>query len=310
MRSSSRLTSGRRSTPRTTLKIAALAPMPSASVTTTVAARPLARRSERRANRMSRPRAAASSSQRGRQTLRIDSRVSVTLPNSFRAARRAEAGSSPRSMRSLTLRARWLRISSSSSSSPGFMLSLAARRVHDASDRVHELRPPVLLARQLSLAGRRQPVVLGPLVRLADVPLGLEPSALLEAVERGVERTGFDLEQAVGLRADRLADAVAVLRAPLQGPEDEHVEGALEELQARFVRAFGHRCRQSTALDVGCLQLVPGVRGRAASAACRARIPSARWPPCPTSPACPSARAWRSCCALPAGSTRSRRPRR
>src|SRR6267142_3045771 len=49
-RSSSLLTSGRRRTPRTRLKIAALAPMPSASVSTTVIARPLLRASERAAN--------------------------------------------------------------------------------------------------------------------------------------------------------------------------------------------------------------------------------------------------------------------
>jgi hypothetical protein len=54
-------------------------------------------------------------------------------------------------------------------------------------------------------------------------------------VERGVERAGLDLEQIVGLRADRLADAVAVLRSPLQGPQDEHVEGALEEFEALVV---------------------------------------------------------------------------
>ena len=49
-RLSSRLTSGLRRTPRTTLKIDALAPMPSASVRMTVADSPLARASERRAN--------------------------------------------------------------------------------------------------------------------------------------------------------------------------------------------------------------------------------------------------------------------
>ena len=76
-------------------------------------------------------------------------------------------------------------------------------------------------------------------------------------MQRGVERAGFDLEQVVGLRADRLADAVAVLRAPLQGPQDEHVEGALEEFQALVVGGFGHSRRQSTALDVDCLRPVP-----------------------------------------------------
>src|SRR5687768_9744416 len=49
-RFSSRLTSGRNRTPRTTLKMAALAPIPKASVTTTVIARPLTRPSERSAN--------------------------------------------------------------------------------------------------------------------------------------------------------------------------------------------------------------------------------------------------------------------
>src|SRR6266849_367739 len=48
-RSSSRLTSGRSSTPRTKLKMAAFAPMPSASVSTTVIASPLVRASERAA---------------------------------------------------------------------------------------------------------------------------------------------------------------------------------------------------------------------------------------------------------------------
>src|SRR5260370_24166644 len=53
-RFSSRLTSGRRSTPRTRVKMAALAPMPSASVSATVMARPLVRASERSATLKSR----------------------------------------------------------------------------------------------------------------------------------------------------------------------------------------------------------------------------------------------------------------
>ena len=108
-----------------------------------------------------------------------------------------------------------------------------------------------------SLPAAVSSVVLRPLVGLAHVPLGLQPSALLEAVQRGIERAGFDLEQVVGLRADGLADAVAVLGPPLQGPKNEHVEGALEELQAPVVGSLGHSRRRSTALDVGHLQLVP-----------------------------------------------------
>ena len=99
---------------------------------------------------------------------------------------------------------------------------------------------------ELGLAGRGQLVVLRLVIGFADAPLRLQPAAFLEAVERGIERAGFDLQQIVGLRADRLADAVAVLRAPLQGPQDQHVEGALEQFEALGIGCFGHICRRST----------------------------------------------------------------
>src|SRR5438132_1472772 len=122
----------------------------------------------------------------------------------------------------LMLGARWPRISSSRScwSAASALLPIRRGRVHHAPDRVDELRPPILLAQQLGLARRRQPVVLRPLLGLAHAPFGFQPFALLEAVQGGIEGAGFDLEQFVGLRADGLADAVAVLGPPLQGAED------------------------------------------------------------------------------------------
>ena len=103
----------------------------------------------------------------------------------------------------------------------------ACRRIHDAADRVHELRPAILLARQLSLASGGELVILRALIGLADTPLGLQPSVFFEAVERGVERAGFDPQQVLGLRADRLADAMAVLGPPLEGPENRACPGCL-----------------------------------------------------------------------------------
>src|SRR5436309_14827817 len=115
-------------------------------------------------------------------------------------------------MRALISVARWPRISSSRSSIRGHMLLLRCRRgVHDASDGVHELGPSTLFARELRLARGREAVELRALVRFALVPFPFEPPALHEPVQRGVEGTRFDLEQIVGLRPDRLADAVAVL---------------------------------------------------------------------------------------------------
>src|SRR5262249_53464937 len=58
--------------------------------------------------------------------------------------------------------------------------------------------------------------------------------------------------------ADGLADVVAVRRSPAQRLQDQHVEGALEQVGARRA-AVGHGCRQSTA--TGCRLSTPAVGG-------------------------------------------------
>jgi hypothetical protein len=50
---------------------------------------------------------------------------------------------------------------------------------------------------------------------------------------------------------------VTVTRTPLERAEDEHVQRPLKEVEPVVVRPVGHSRRQSTALDVDCLRLVP-----------------------------------------------------
>jgi hypothetical protein len=62
-------------------------------------------------------------------------------------------------------------------------------------------------------------------------PLRLDPAALLEAVEGGVEGAVEDAEGAVGAVANEAGDAVSVHAAEGEGAQDEDVERALEEIE-------------------------------------------------------------------------------
>jgi hypothetical protein len=57
--------------------------------------------------------------------------------------------------------------------------------------------------------------------------------------------------------------------APLQRLQDEHVERALQEIQAGVVGGLAHGCRESTTMVVECLHLAHGDAARAPVAATR-----------------------------------------
>ena len=61
---------------------------------------------------------------------------------------------------------------------------------------------------------------------------------LLEPVERRIERAGLDLEQLTRAAANRLADAIAVLRPPLERLENQQVERPLQQLDAVLIAVF------------------------------------------------------------------------
>ena len=106
--------SGRNSTVFNTLNITTLTPTARASVPAATAENTGFRRIARNAPRVSWRSASAEAQP---QASRVSSRVSVTLPKSRRAAARASSGDIPAATRSSVSRARWKRISSSSSDS-------------------------------------------------------------------------------------------------------------------------------------------------------------------------------------------------
>jgi hypothetical protein len=110
--------------------------------------------------------------------------------------------------------------------------------LHDESDDVDHLLPAALLRGQLLLSCGGDAIVLGALVAFSLLPLGAYPGLAFEAVKRWVEGAGFDLEDFAGARSEGLGDAVAVLRPPLEGLEDEHVQRSLEKFDSVLVCVF------------------------------------------------------------------------
>src|SRR5262245_40505615 len=77
-------------------------------------------------------------------------------------------------------------------------------------------------------------------------------------MERRVQRSDVDLQDVGGMVPQRLADAVAVLRPPLERLENKEIERPLQELDpVLIVRALQHGCRYPTPVDVAGLH--PGL---------------------------------------------------
>src|SRR5688500_14899056 len=190
-------------------------------------------------------------------------RMRSTSPKRSAARRRASSVGWPPARSSSVSMSRWKR--SSSSTAAGTSRSACGRRktrrrsgrrgmgwpeggrgAAEGSGGGEDLRhgrgvagPRARLGAELGAAASGEAVVLGAPVVLREPPLGLDPAALLQAVEGGVEGALLDAEGVVGRLADPARDGVAVARAPAEGLEDEDVERALEELER--VGSDGHR---------------------------------------------------------------------
>ena len=106
----------------------------------------------------------------------------------------------------------------------------------DELDGLREAIPTGFFSGELAAAFGGEFVELGFAAVFRVAPLRDEPAAFFEAMECGVKGALLDVEDRFGDLADALGDAVAVDGAEGDDFEDEHVEGALEE-----VGFFGRR---------------------------------------------------------------------
>ena len=73
----------------------------------------------------------------------------------------------------------------------------------------------------LATARGGQPIHARALLIRRQLPRRRDPTLLLEAMQRRIERSRVDLQHVARAGLDRLRDAVAVLRAPLERLQDE-----------------------------------------------------------------------------------------
>ena len=155
----------------------------------------------------------------------ISSRMRVRFPSVRRAASRASSSGRPRA----TLSAVSLQVASSSrarsrSHRPARAIAASAsrqsRRAQHLADRAHEAVPSAGLGRELPTACRCQTVVARLAIVLGRAPERGDPAAVLEPMQRGVERAVLDLQNVFRTLADDVRDGV-----PVRRPGDQRLEG-------------------------------------------------------------------------------------
>src|SRR5205823_14643161 len=98
-----------------------------------------------------------------------------------------------------------------------------SRGLQNKTDGRGEPLPVGLFSLQILAPRRRQRIELRPAIVVRLTPLGLDPSALLKAMEGGIERSLVHLEHFPGHLPDALGDAPAVHGFKREGLEDQEV---------------------------------------------------------------------------------------
>jgi len=102
--------------------------------------------------------------------------------------------------------------------------------LQDLGYRFDQQTPGFGFLAELAAAQRGELIELGPAVIVREPPLGLDPFAGLEAVQRWVQRPFADLEDVAGELLDPAGDGIAMRRPPAQRLEDQEIEGSLNEI--------------------------------------------------------------------------------
>src|SRR5206468_10445920 len=125
--------------------------------------------------------------------------------------------------------------------------------------RPHSPFPPAGLVAQPLAARRREAVVPRAAVILGCAPERSDPPAILETVERRIQRPVLDLQHLVGSLLDGVRDRVPVRGAEGQGFQDQQVERPLEHFALnRLISAFRHSVASySTRSSTGSLGREP-----------------------------------------------------
>src|SRR3954465_13508359 len=182
---------------------------------------------------------------------RHSSSTSATDPNARTAAARARAGSIPAATFSSICSSRCRRISARSSASASWPRRMDRKRrrarsihrdmwsllnfSHHEADRVRQTFPAFELARELFAAGRGERVELRVAPGPGDASPGLQPSLLLQAMQRWIQRTLSDLQSVFAHLLDTFRDGPSVLRFEGHGLENQQIQRSLDQ-----VRWFAH----------------------------------------------------------------------
>src|SRR4051812_24544660 len=119
----------------------------------------------------------------------------------------------------------------------GWATSMTALLLDRAQHEANRRRQPVpvgALAFELPPAATRQVVELGVAPGLARLPLGLQPPARLEAMERRVQRALLNLQHVLRHLLQALGDGVAVQRPERDDLQNQKIERALEKIGFRW----------------------------------------------------------------------------